>query len=89
MGRMVDVDHLVPARLIAQRLRWKSVQSVHYYWRTDPTFPDPVYSLTENTGGLRLWCWPDVEAWADAKGLQFGGYSDAMAQQEPVPAADA
>ncbi len=65
---MVDVDELVSARLIAYRLGWKSVQSVHYYWRTDPKFPAPVFSLTNDTGGLRLWCWPDVEAWADAKG---------------------
>lgn len=68
MGRMVDVDHLVPARLIAERMRWKRVQLVHYYWRSDPNFPPPVFSLTNEIGGLRLWCWPDVEAWARQRG---------------------
>jgi hypothetical protein len=69
VGRIVDVDHLVPARVIAERLRWKRVQLVHYYWRSDPSFPDPVYSLTESSGGVRLWCWPDVETWATGRGL--------------------
>jgi len=65
---MVDVDQLVSARVIALRLGWKSVASVHYYLRNDPKFPKPVFSLTNDIGGVRLWCWPDIEAWADAKG---------------------
>lgn len=69
MGRMVDVDHLATARVIAERLRWKRVQLVHYYWRSDPNFPEPVFALTEKMGGLRLWYWPDIEAWARGRKL--------------------
>lgn len=60
---MVDVEHLVPARTIAERLGFKRVQLVHYYFRSDPTFPAPVFTLADAARPLRLWYWPDVEIW--------------------------
>jgi hypothetical protein len=63
VGREVDVDQLVSARIIVERLGFRGVSRVHYYWRSDETFPEPVFSLTEGTGGVRLWYWPDIETW--------------------------
>ncbi len=63
VGRMVDVDELVSARTIAQRLGFSGVHLVHYYFRSDASFPDPVYVVPDMARPLRLWCWPDVEAW--------------------------
>ena len=60
---MLDVDQLVAARDIAERLGFKRVQLVHYYFRSDPTFPAPVFTVAEAARPLRLWYWPDVESW--------------------------
>ena len=84
---MVDVDHLVPARVIAERLRWKRVQLVHYYWRSDPNFPEPVVALTEKIGGLRLWCWPEIEDWARGRGMwPLADELETVPTAEPVAA---
>ena len=67
VGRMLDVDQLVPARAIAERLGFKRVQLVHYYFRSDPTFPAPVFTLAEAARPLRLWYWPEVESWWEGR----------------------
>ncbi len=67
MGRKIDVDQLVDARGIADRLNWPRPHLVHYFVRTDPDFPDPVWQGSEGRGGLRLWYWPEVDRWATRK----------------------
>ncbi len=67
VGRELDVDQLVSARAITERLGYRNVQIVHFWWRTDATFPAPVYAL-EGQRGARLWYWPEVQAWARASG---------------------
>lgn len=64
---MVDVELLVSAKDIAERLGFKRVQLVHYYLRSDPTFPAAVYTVAEASRPLRLWYWPDVEAWSASR----------------------
>lgn len=68
MGRRVDVDQLVGAREIAARLGFKRTQVVHYFLRSDDSFPAPVFSITDTQGGARVWYWPDVERWARRTG---------------------
>jgi hypothetical protein len=63
VGRRVDVDHLVSARVIAERLGFKRVQVVHYLFKADETFPQPVFTLSEMARPVRLWYWPDIEKW--------------------------
>lgn len=66
MGRMVDVELLVPTRAIAERLG-VAVSTVHYFFRSDPRFPAPVFTVLEPARTYRLWYWPDVETWWDAR----------------------
>ena len=68
MGRKLDVDLLVDARQIASRLGWPRPQLVHYFVRTDESFPEPVWAASDGRGGLRLWYWPEVDRWADRTG---------------------
>ncbi len=68
MGRKVDVDHLVWTRTIAERLGLKRVQVVHYFFRSDPTFPRPVFTITGGVREIHLWYWPEVERWARRTG---------------------
>ncbi len=63
VGRRVDVDHLVSARVIAERLGFKRVQVVHYLFKADESFPQPVFTLSEMARPVRLWYWPDIEKW--------------------------
>ncbi|MEW6154217.1 MAG: hypothetical protein AB1673_09555 [Actinomycetota bacterium] len=73
MGRRVDVDLLVDARRITELLELKRVQLVHYYLRTDPEFPQPVFTPSATTGSF-VWYWPDVRRWAARRGrLPAGG----------------
>lgn len=60
---MLDSDLLVGLDDIARRLGLKRLQNVHYYVRTDPTFPQPI----GNVGVMGVWSWPDVEEWASTK----------------------
>jgi hypothetical protein len=60
----VDVDQLVGAEEIAERLGLKRYQHVHQIRRRDPTFPEPVVTLRR----AMVWNWPDVERWARASG---------------------
>lgn len=70
MGRKVDVDHLVGAREIAERLGFKFAQSVHHLRRTDATFPDPVYG-TDGVRSAMVWYWPDLARWARSVGRAY------------------
>ena len=60
MGQKVDLDYLVGASEIAQRLNVKRPHLVHDWRRRYPDFPKPVVELT----GILLWDWQDVERWA-------------------------
>jgi len=64
MGRQVDVNDLVGAAEIADRLGLAQVQTVHTLRRRHPDFPEPVASLKR----AHIWAWPDVAAWAQATG---------------------
>lgn len=68
MGRKVDVDDLVGAAEIAERLHLSHAQTVHTLRRRHPDFPDPVASLKR----AHVWLWPDVAAWARATGRMEG-----------------
>jgi chromosome partitioning protein len=60
MARKVDVDDLVGAAEIAERLGLAHRETVHNWRRRYPDFPAPIAELRQ---GL-LWSWPDVERWA-------------------------
>ena len=63
MGRKVDVDLLVSAVQVADRLG-VARPTVYYWMRTDGAFPAPVYtSAGLGMTGVHLWYWPDVAAW--------------------------
>jgi len=64
VGRTVDVEQLVGAAEIAERLGSDRTTFVHDLKRRHPDFPKPVATLK---AGL-VWAWPDVEAWARATG---------------------
>ncbi len=69
--RRVDVEHLVGARAIAERLGLVRVQAVHYLRRTDPAFPEPVWASRTQGGTGCVWYWPDVWKWARAAGYEL------------------
>ena len=60
----MDVDDLVGAPEIADRLGLSHPQTVHTMRRRDPSFPEPVVVLKR----AMVWSWRDVEAWARATG---------------------
>ena len=64
MGRKVDVDDLVDASLIAQRLGLAQPQTVHLWRRRYSDFPVPVAALTR----VLVWDWSDVARWARETG---------------------
>ena len=63
LGRLIDVDNLVSAIHIAERLG--CARPTVYSWiDSDPAFPTPVFtSAGPVSRGVRLWYWPDVEDW--------------------------
>jgi predicted DNA-binding transcriptional regulator AlpA len=63
MGRKVDVDDLVGATEIGQRLGIDR-RSVHQLRRRHDDFPEPIAQLES----AMVWAWPDVERWANATG---------------------
>lgn len=70
VGRRVDVDQLVGATDIAERLGFARSQDVHHWRRRDPGFPEPVTVLGGGPRkGIYVWAWPDVAAWARKKGF--------------------
>ena len=68
MGRRVDVDELVGAAEIADRLGVASSQTVHVWRGRYDDFPEPITKLKT----AMIWYWPDVEKWATTTG-RFGG----------------
>lgn len=64
VGRKVDVEQLVGAAEIAQRLGLTRYQRVHELRRRHDDFPEPVAKLQQ----AMVWYWPDVEKWAKATG---------------------
>jgi predicted DNA-binding transcriptional regulator AlpA len=64
VGRRVDVDDLVGADEIAQRLGVARRQAVHLWRQRYPDFPTPVATLKT----AMVWDWNDVKAWASATG---------------------
>ena len=66
MGRKVDVDDLMDALGVAQRLGLAQRESVSLYQRRYPTMPRPVVDL--GRGRPRLWSRKEVEKWAAETG---------------------
>lgn len=64
VGKSVDVDDLVGAAEIAERLGLASSSVVRDWRRRYADFPTPVLTLRMGP----VWRWPDVEAWATATG---------------------
>ena len=62
MGRRVDVDDLVTAGQIAERLDLAFAETVYNWVNRYPEFPDPAWHV----GRIRLWLWTEVRAWAAA-----------------------
>lgn len=60
MGRKLNLDYLVGAAEIAQRLDVKKPHLIHDWRRRYPEFPKPIVELT----GILLWDWRDVKCWA-------------------------
>jgi predicted DNA-binding transcriptional regulator AlpA len=63
MGRKVDVDDLVGATEIGQRLGIDR-RSVHQLRRRHDDFPEPIAQLES----ALVWSWPDIERWSRATG---------------------
>lgn len=64
VGRRIDLDDLVGAAEIAERLGLASRRLVHDWRRRDVKFPLPVKEL----GSAHIWDWREVEQWAVATG---------------------
>ena len=64
MGRRVDVDQLVGATELADRLGVAGPQVIHVWRARHDDFPAPVAVI----GQTLIWHWPDVEAWARSTG---------------------
>ena len=64
MGRKVDVDDLVGAAEIAERLGLSHRENVHTFRRRYDDFPKPVATLRV----ALVWDWGEIEAWAKATG---------------------
>jgi len=60
----LDVDHLVGAAEIVERLGAKNAHLVHDWRRRYPDFPQPIAQLKQ----AMVWYWPEVERWARATG---------------------
>jgi len=63
-SRKVNVDDLVGAAEIADRLGLAQPQTVHAWRRRYADFPEPVARLKN----ALIWSWPDVERWAALTG---------------------
>jgi len=64
VGRKVDIEQLVSANQIAQRLGVSHVQTIHTRRRRHADFPEPVLSFDR----VLIWYWPDVRRWAHRTG---------------------
>ena len=64
VGRSVEVEDLIDAQGIADRLGLAQRQTINSWIARYPDFPAPLGTW----GGARIWEWPQVEAWARATG---------------------
>jgi len=64
MGQKVDVNDLVGAFEIAQRLGVARSQVVHEWRRRHRDFPEPIATLKT----ALIWDWREVEHWARKSG---------------------
>jgi predicted DNA-binding transcriptional regulator AlpA len=64
VARKVDVNDLVSAEEIAERLDLSHAQNVSVWARRHADFPAPVKKLRR----AAIWDWAEVEAWAKATG---------------------
>jgi predicted DNA-binding transcriptional regulator AlpA len=63
--RQVDVEDLVGAPEIADRLGIAQPETIHAWrCRYPDEFPQPIATVA----GVLVWSWPDVEAWARKTG---------------------
>jgi predicted DNA-binding transcriptional regulator AlpA len=60
VGKKVDVDDLVGAHEIAQRLGVARPQVVHEWRRRHADFPEPIANLKT----ALIWDWREIEVWA-------------------------
>mgnify|MGYP006275728747 CR=1 FL=1 len=64
MGRKVDVEDLVGAHEIAQRLGVARPQVIHEWRRRHRDFPVPIAALKT----ALIWDWADIKSWARKTG---------------------
>ena len=64
MPKQVNVEDLVGAAEIADRLGLAQSQTVHSWRRRYEDFPEPIAHLRT----ALIWSWPDVERWARRTG---------------------
>lgn len=64
MGKKVDVDDLVGAYEIAQRMGVARPQVIHEWRRRHPDFPEPIATLKT----ALIWDWKEVQRWARETG---------------------
>jgi hypothetical protein len=64
IGKKVDVDDLVGAAEIAERLGVKRPHLIHDWRRRHPDFPQPVVELK----GTLIWDWRELKHWAQTTG---------------------
>jgi hypothetical protein len=64
VGRRIDVQGLVGATEIAERIGVSHPETVHAWRRRYPDFPKPVAKLKQ----AMVWYWPDVQRWAKRTG---------------------
>jgi hypothetical protein len=62
--KQVNVEDLVGAAEIADRLGLAQSQTVHSWRRRYADFPEPIAHLRT----ALIWSWPDVERWAKRTG---------------------
>ncbi len=67
-ARKVEVDQIVGATEISNRLGLRHTTHVHQLRKGDPTFPAPIAQLSPGPSGAYIWYWPDVEWWAKRMG---------------------
>jgi len=64
VGRKVDVDDLIGAHEIAQRLGVGRPQVIHEWRRRHRDFPEPIATLKT----ALIWSWPEIRDWAKRTG---------------------
>ena len=64
MGKKIDIDDLVGAHEIAQRLGVARPQVVHEWRRRHADFPEPIATLKT----ALIWDWSEIKTWADQTG---------------------